>query len=224
LKLDGPLGVGATLAENVLLEYAQGMPLADVAWGVRDPQEFLRSVMPAHERIALLGRRNPYIASRRGLVMARAILAALTRTPSPYFPSEAKIIAFAGHDTNLSNMAGVFGLDWTLPDQPDSTAPATTLAFELWSDAKTGDKVVRPVLFYETLQQLRTLAPPRASRVALKFSGCGGEGDCPLATLLRFVGPRLPTDCPDQSPTDVKKTASVRSPNDQGGQATLDPR
>ena len=51
----------------------------------------------------------------------------------PQSGPDLKLLALSGHDTNLVLMAGVFGLNWTLPGEPDGTAPSTALAFELWS-------------------------------------------------------------------------------------------
>jgi len=206
-KLQGPLSVGATLAENLLLEYAEGLPAKDVGWGRAASTEAVAEVMPAHEREADLTRRTPYIAARRGGVMAASILAALSGEASPYFGKDATVIAFAGHDTNLSNMAGVFGLDWRLADQPDSTAPATTLAFELWRDRKTGSLSVKPVLFYEPLEQLRTLQPTFARRVALRFKGCGDpSGRCSLSRVRAAVEALVPKTC--RAPTALHSKAA----------------
>ncbi len=94
-------------------------------------------------------------------------------------------------------MAGVFGLDWTLPGQPDATAPATALAFELWADPRSGARYVRPVIYYLDLDQLRRLSPARPRRLPLRFAGCddGPGGSCRLADLRRRVEARIPAGC-----------------------------
>jgi 4-phytase/acid phosphatase len=203
VKLVGPLAVGATLAENLFLEEAEGFPPAQVGWGRLSANGGLETVMAAHERMSDLTRRTPYIAQRRGVTLARAILKALDpSSPSdphaPPSPQGAKVIAFVGHDTNLANMAGVFGLRWTLPDQPDATAPATVLAFELWREGTSDRRVVRTVIYYETLSQLRTLKPQSISSVPLSFAGCaeGVAGVCPLPRLTAQVGKALADACP----------------------------
>ena len=49
------------------------------------------------------------------------------------------------------------------------------LAFELWRD---GDRAyVRPVIYYETLDQLRTLRPNRARTLPLTFKDCASGPD-----------------------------------------------
>ena len=71
--------------------------------------------------------------------MTRVILAALQGQPiggGPRTGPDLKLLGLAGHDTNLVLMASTFGLQWNLPDEPDSTAPAAALAFELWRDGR----------------------------------------------------------------------------------------
>ncbi|MCC6135599.1 MAG: hypothetical protein LM550_16920 [Candidatus Contendobacter sp.] len=66
----------------------------------------------------------------------------------PVVADNVKLLVLAGHDTNLSNMAGVFGLELRVEGQPDSTAPATVLTFELWRDVKTKTDYIKPRVFY----------------------------------------------------------------------------
>jgi 4-phytase/acid phosphatase len=190
-KIQGPLADGAILAEIFLLEYAQGFPLADVAWGASAEADFLPSIMAAHARAARLTRQTPYLAARHGAPLAKAILAALDAEGSPARAPNFTI--FVGHDTNLSNMAGLFGLDWSLPGEPDPTAPSVTLAFELWRNPASGERRVRPVVYYQTLQALRSLAPGPGpvSRLALTFAGCADAEGCPLSVIAGVVHGRL---------------------------------
>ena len=104
-------------------------------------------------------------------------------------------MTLSGHDTNIALMAGVFGLSWTLPGEPDGTAPSTALAFELWSDG--AHDYVRPVIYYETMDQLRTLKPARAERLPLAFKDCasGPNGSCPLEAITQRVEALLPQGC-----------------------------
>ena len=98
---------------------------------------------------------------------------------------------------NLVLMASVFGLAWTLPGEPDATAPSTALAFELWTDH--GTQYVRPVVYYETLNQLRTLKPGSARVLPLTFKDCasGPMGSCQLETLRQRALAALPP-CDDR--------------------------
>jgi 4-phytase / acid phosphatase len=199
-RLAGTLATTASLAEDLLLEYAEGMPRSDVGWGRAGSAADIAAVMPLHERAFKLYFGDSYRAARDGAPMARLILAALageTRPAAPGFGPQTRLLALAGHDSNLALMGGLFGLAWTLSDQPDATAPATALAFELWKDPTTGARFVRPVIYYATLDQLRTLTPAAAKRRVLAFTGCasGPMGSCPLETLRRRTLALIPPGC-----------------------------
>ena len=187
----------AGLAEDILLEYADDKPMSEVGWGRASPAD-IAAVMPLHEAAFARIRDNVYASARRGAPMTRVILAALAGervSGGPQSGPGLKLLLLAGHDTNLVLMASTFGLHWTLPGEPDSTAPSTALAFELWSDH--GRKYVRPVLYYETLDQLRTLKPALAKTLPLRFDGCdsGPMGSCPVAELKAHVEAVIPADC-----------------------------
>jgi 4-phytase/acid phosphatase len=191
-KLVGTLAEGSTLSENLLLEYAQGLEDARV----KDPAT-LTAIMKLHHLYADLARRTPLIAAHGGSLLARQIRDALS--PAPGFegrapiPAEARFILLAGHDTNLSTLGGMLGLDWTLPGEPDVTAPDTALAFERWRDGKA--RFVRIVIWYQTPDQLRTLAPIAAHppHVALALPGCGAT--CPLEKALKALDAPVVQEC-----------------------------
>jgi 4-phytase/acid phosphatase len=187
----------AGLAEDLLLEYTDGKPLSEVGWG-RVSAADLAAVMPLHEAAFARIRDNVYASARRAAPMTRVIMAALAGEPvsgGPQSGPDLKLLLLAGHDTNLVWMASTFGLTWTLPGEPDGTAPSTALAFELWSDGSK--KYVRPVLYYETLDQLRTLTPATAKTLPLRFEGCdsGPMGSCPVEQLKAHIDAVIPADC-----------------------------
>jgi 4-phytase/acid phosphatase len=109
------------------------------------------------------------------------------------------VTVIAGHDTNISNLAGVFGLSWTLPNQPDATAPDTVLAFELWRDGAS--KTVRIVVYSQSLDQLRDASVLNAANPAgiapVASPNCADErgGVCRLATLETNGLASLPEQC-----------------------------
>jgi 4-phytase / acid phosphatase len=209
LKLTGPLKVGAALSENLLLEYADGLPSAEVGWGRAGSPERLQRILPLHVRYADLMRRTPEIASSGGTPLARAMLVFLEERPvagaftdAPPVPATARLLVLAGHDTNLSNVGSILGLDWTLPGEPDSTAPDTTLALELWRDARDGRRYVRVLVLYQRLAELRAEALGEAAdahghaahALALAFPGCSASG-CALRVVRALIESRMSPSC-----------------------------
>ncbi|MFT8420714.1 MAG: histidine-type phosphatase [Gluconacetobacter sp.] len=185
----GPL-LAATIAENMMLAYAQGMAPEQVAWGTPNAAALLATVLPAHGYAAALTRRQPAFAVPRGAVLSRAIIDLMADLPvtlpdhSAIGPNT-RIILFAGHDTTLDTLAAIFGLDWTFTDQPDFTAPDTTLAFERWR-LKDGSRVVRAVILHQGLEQLRAARRPDlagSGAATLPIGTCAGATLCPAGTL-----------------------------------------
>lgn len=196
-SMAGMFPASAGLAEDLLLEYVDGKPMSEVGWG-RASAADIATVMAIHERAFDAVRDNAYVTDRRAATMARIVLAAMAGEPvrgGPESGPKVRMLALSGHDTNLAWMGGVFGLEWRLPGNPDFTAPATTLAFEVWNYG--GRRYVRPVIYYATLDQLRTLSPPVGEALPLRFEDCasGPHGSCPLEALRRRVEALLPADC-----------------------------
>lgn len=184
-KIFGPLATGASLAENLSLEYLQGM--------TRDRLDgpTLATIMALHTVSTGIGRRNPVTAGHNGAVLAARILAALADPKAP------KMTVFVGHDSNLDNLAGIFGLEWQLADQADPTAPDGELVFERYRGAG-GDPVIRVTFRYQTGLQLREAraltGSEKPGEVMLHPSYCAADG-CTLAALRAQAVKVIPASC-----------------------------
>ncbi len=174
------LKTAASLAENLLLEYGQGMEPAQVGWG-RAPADQIAKVMLLHNVSAELNRRTPYIAAHNGAILAKTVLAALEGEGGDTL----KVII--GHDTNLSNLAGILGVSWTLPGQPDATPPGGALAFERWRD-KQGHRTVKLAFFYQPLEDMRAAAKKPLGRVDIPVAGS-------FDAFVRRVKKAIPPAC-----------------------------
>lgn len=203
-KLEGGLKRAATLVENIGFAYMEGMPESDVGWGeAATPEALAKLYAPRNLYLDLL-RKPPYLASRHTTALGRAILAALDTAPTVAGSINAsRLVAFVGRDQHLAGMAGLLGLQWSLPDQPDDNAPGATLAFERLRDPANGKLYVRVKVYYQTLQQMRIGAaldlahPP--GELALKIPGCGKaevDGACPLPIVREHFTRAFAADCP----------------------------
>ncbi len=211
VTVEGGLKAATAVGENFLLQYIQGFPEKDVAWGEATTPETLSPLLGPRNLYLRLTRQPPYIAARNGTPLARALLAALddgadvTKTsPTPGTPPRAsRLAAFVGRDTHLASITGMLGLQWSLADQPDHFPMGGTLAFERLLNPADGKRYVRTVLYYQTLQQMRSNAPldlahpPRM--LVLKMPGCDkGEidGACPLPLVRKRFEAAFAEDCP----------------------------
>lgn len=181
-QLHGPLTVAASLTENFLLEYTEGMTGTNLGWGCLD-EDSLRQVMQIHTAEADFTERTPVIARIYASNLLEAILTALEQSTSgkpvagaPGKPGD-RVLFLVGHDTNIATVAGALGLDWIVDGRRDDTPPGGALIFELWRAGSGGAYSVRTYYTAQTLQQMRQMqpltqaAPPAIAPIFVP--GCG---------------------------------------------------
>jgi 4-phytase / acid phosphatase len=182
VAMNGPLSLASTLSEDLFLEYADGMPAAKLGWGRLTPVNLLQ-VMSLHTAYADLMRRTPYLARIRGSNLLAYIVKAMEQAAAgaPSGKAEAPLLVISGHDTNLSNLSGMLGLSWLLPDyQADDTPPGGALVFSLWKSA--GTYSVRLRFVAQTPDQMHDGAaasrahPPAIANVFVPGCSSSAEG------------------------------------------------
>lgn len=202
--LSGAMGIAATLSENFLLEYAQGMPMRDVGWGCVSPNT-LNSLISIHNAASDYKLRTPSVARRDASGLLDRIRAAMQQAVAGYAvsgapnPPRERVLFLVGHDTNLTTVAALLHLTWTADGRHDDTLPGSALVFELWRSRASGDYFVRVFFTEQTLGELRkatmlTPAHPPLT-VPLTIPGCSGRdaGACSWPAFLqlcrRVAGP-----------------------------------
>lgn len=196
IQLLGGLAIASTSAEMMLLEYADGKPLADVGWGRVTPEQ-MTQVFRLHTEASDLMQRTQYLARKMGTPLLYKVAAAVTSARSlgfgPPDPAvrEARFVAYVGHDTNIFNLAGMLDTTWLQPGyQRNQTPPAGALMFEVREGA---DKKLRVYSYYvaQSLEQLRNAtplsldAPPM--KTSLRLPGCSASGPGAPCTLEEFA-------------------------------------
>ena len=164
VSMDGPLELASTLAEDLLLEYTNGMQGDQLAWGRLNASN-LQQIMELHTAYAELMRRTPVLAKRRGSNLLTHIVKSLQQAADGK-PAEGAmgtpgdtVLVISGHDTNISNLSGMLGLSWQITSyQPDDAPPGGALVFSLWQLPASGYSV-RVQFIAQTLDQMRYLAP-----------------------------------------------------------------
>jgi 4-phytase/acid phosphatase len=190
VKIRGPLEAGASLAESLSLEYLEGMQGQSLGWGRLDAQR-LATIMALHNLSSSIRRRDPGFAGHNAAILAHRIRDALDGK------TDAKLTVFIGHDTNLDNLAGLLGVDWAHPGQPDATPPGGMLVFESYRQPE-GTKTVRIKFVYQTADQLRRLTPlvaghePGSAPVVPR--GCDPAG-CPVPAFETVLKSNVPKRC-----------------------------
>jgi 4-phytase/acid phosphatase len=146
--LRGPLSTASTLTENILLEYTQGMPLSDVAWGCVDGQK-LRDLIGLHTAASEIAQRTPAVAVLQASNLLHAIDASIEESVTQQYVANAmgkpkdQALFLVGHDTNLSNLSGLLNIHWLSDGRLDDTPPGSTLVFELWRSRSSNEFSVK---------------------------------------------------------------------------------
>jgi len=181
VELHSPLAVASTMAENLLLEYAEGMDAGNVGWGHLDVDK-LRELLQLHTANEDIAQRTAYIArvqssnlllhtlqSIEQAAGGHPVIGALTR------PAD-RLLILAGHDTNIANIGGALGLSWIVDGRRDDTPPGGALVFELWKNRVSGEFSVRVFYVAQTLDQMRNASPlslqSPPERVPVFVPGC----------------------------------------------------
>jgi len=183
-ELHGPLNTSSTLVENLLLEYTEGMDISNVGWGCVDGSK-LRSLIDLHTAAVDYTQRTPFIAKMQASNLLdhihRSIEQAVTqrRIEGTLGKPKDRALFLIGHDTNLTNIAGLLNLNWIIDGRRDDTPPGGALIFELWKERKTGNYSVRTYFTVQTLEQMRSAVPLTLDhppeRVPVFIPGCSKE-------------------------------------------------
>ena len=195
VDLRSPLGMAATLSENLLLEYTEGMP--EVGWGKVDAQK-LRDLMQIHTDNSDIERRTPYVARAQASNMLSHILDSMQQAveQQPVVgalnAAQAKVLILVGHDTNLTNISGTLNLSWIIDGRRDDTPPGGAIVFELWQEQPTKQYLVRVYYIAQSLDQMRNsvvLTPANPPDRALVFlPGCSNaDGSCSWSDFLKTI-------------------------------------
>lgn len=198
------LETAGSLAENIVLEAAAGLPDRRVGWG--------RAPMDVRQRLIVL-RNADFDVRHKALAMARyqgremlagisATLAAAGGEPmpgseQPLAPPETRVLVLVGHDTNLANLSGLLGLEWHRGDEPDDYPPGAALVFRLIKTA-AGSRVQVHVEL-PTAAGLRDgdLAQPDAVSIrpiVIHHCDLADDQGCPLSNFLHLAASSMKSE------------------------------
>ncbi|NTF30825.1 histidine-type phosphatase [Rhizobium skierniewicense] len=194
VSLKGPLAEAGTLAQVFLLQYANGFPADEVAFGKASAAADIIRLSQLRQIKYDLSNRVPYIAQRDGSNFLNQLLLALDKNAPAGGPPDAKFLLFMGSDTQQAELATLLGIHWKIPPYlDDETPPTGALTFERLHDAD-GKPYVRMGFVAPSLDQIRNASviddksPPL--QAAVDMPGCEGEakdGACPLDRFLTLA-------------------------------------
>jgi 4-phytase / acid phosphatase len=200
ISIKSPLHSASTFAENFFLEYVEGMPMSDVAWGNVTPIK-LGQLLALHSSYSDISERTPVMARAYAGNLATRIAATLQQgaqskpVTGAIGEPGAKFMFLVGHDTNIETLSGLLDLHWMLSEQPvDPTFTGGALVFELRHAAKTNQYTVRAYYVSQSLEQMRHSTPldlqHSPEKAPVFIPGCSGSApgyDCPLDRFVNLV-------------------------------------
>lgn len=181
--VSGPLKVGNSLVDAFTLQYYEGFPLEQVAWGEikTDQQWRLLSQLKNGYQDSLFT--SPEVARNVAKPLVRYLDKALVSEGA----NTPKVTLLVGHDSNIASLLTALDFKpYQLHDQYERTPIGGKIVFQRWHDSTKNQDLMKIEYVYQSTRQLRdatplTLASP-PQRVTLELKGCptDANGFCPV--------------------------------------------
>jgi 4-phytase/acid phosphatase len=161
----GGLQPATEASDPFVMQYADGFPLEDVAWG-----RLSLDTLSQQTRLEILKLNiemlPPYIDQVQNSNAASHILRSMSQAiagshlPGGFGNGKSRVLVIVSSDAYVAGLAGLLHLHWTLPGyQPDFCALGGALVFELRRSKKSKEYLVRAFYTAQTFDQLRNLTP-----------------------------------------------------------------
>ncbi|MRT54510.1 bifunctional glucose-1-phosphatase/inositol phosphatase [Enterobacteriaceae bacterium RIT693] len=172
--VSGPLKVGNALVDAFTLQYYEGFPMDQVAWG---------KIKTAEQWRVLSQLKNGYqdtlftsadVARNVAAPLVKYIQNALTSKEAVSGP---KVTLMVGHDSNIASLLTALQFKpYQLPGQYERTPIGGNILFQRWHDKSNNRDLLKVEYVYQSAEQLRngdvlTLKNP-PQRVTLQLEGC----------------------------------------------------
>ena len=181
--VSGPLKVGNSLVDAFTLQYYEGFPMDQVAWGEikTDQQWRVLSKLKNGYQDSLFT--SPEVARN----VAKPLVKYIDKTLVTDRAKAPKITLLVGHDSNIASLLTALDFKpYQLHDQYERTPIGGKIVFQRWHDQSANRELMKIEYVYQSADQLRnadvlTLKSP-AQRVTLELTGCpvDANGFCPV--------------------------------------------
>ena len=180
VEFTGPIRATSGTAQVILLQYAEGMPMAQVGFGRADAATIKRLGV-LHAALFDVFTRSSYMAAHQAGPLGDHMLRTLTAPTGP------RLDVLVGHDTNVTALAAALGVDLDAPGFAlNDAAPGGALVMTRRRDAR-GPYVT---LSYrvQPLDAIRSGAATVVDR-AIAIPGCAKR--CPLDRFDKLLRAKL---------------------------------
>lgn len=211
----GPLKVGNSLVDAFTLQYYEGMPLDQVAWGqIKTPEQWaeLSAIKNAYQDTLFT---SPTVARDVAAPLVDYLRSMLVDEDKASAP---KVTLMVGHDSNIASLLTALDFKpYTLPEQNEHTPIGGMIQFQRWHDKKNNRELVKVEYVYQSVDQLRNATPLSLNtppkRVTLQMNGCPTDADgfCPWDKFTQVLNKALQGTPMEIAPQAASATAAPAS-------------
>ena len=197
----GPLRNGTGAADSFILQYYEGYPAKEVAWGKIETPEQWQAIVDLKNIYTDVLFTAPVLAKEAASPLLAFIQNSFAdhgyQHPLIKDAQKAKVTLLVGHDSNVASLLALLQTaPYQLPEQYEKTPISGKVLFEQWRD-KDGKALLKIEYIYQTTPQLREDSelslknPPQ--HVTLKLEGCptDANGFCPMDDFNRVADAAL---------------------------------
>jgi 4-phytase/acid phosphatase len=161
----GGLNIIDSAIDPFVMQYTDGMPLQNVAWGQLSLNELSQQTRIVTQ-VFNLELNSPYLIQVQGSNAAAHVLRSMQQAvkggnvPGAFSAPGTNLVVAISSDGYVVALANLLHAHWMLPGyQQDFAAPGGALVFELRQVRSTGEYIVRVYYTAQTFDQLRNLTP-----------------------------------------------------------------
>ena len=181
--VSGPLKVGNSLVDAFTLQYYEGFPMDQVAWGEIKTEQQWRIL----SKLKNSYQDTLFTSADVARNVAKPLVKYIDKTLVEEVANAPKITLLVGHDSNIASLLTALDFEpYQLHNQYERTPIGGKIVFQRWHDASGNRDLMKIEYVYQSSDQLRrtealTLKSP-AQRVTLALKGCpvDGQGFCPI--------------------------------------------
>ncbi|MDF7669926.1 bifunctional glucose-1-phosphatase/inositol phosphatase [Orbaceae bacterium ESL0721] len=186
-SISGPLDTGRSIADAFILQYYEGAPLNEIAWGKINSTKELDQIVSIKEYYNNVIFGAPVIAKQ----VAKNLLTFISNT---FNKTDNKVTLLVGHDSNIASIISALGIKpYKLPNQFETTPIGGKILFEKWKDNNTGKNLLKIQYFYQSTKQLANMEqlteknPPQIVTLEMKNCPIDKNGFCDFDKFINYL-------------------------------------
>lgn len=152
--ISGPINIGTAVADAFTLQYYEGLPLNEVAWGKIDSTEQWQMITEIKNQFLNILFASPTVAAHIAAPLVDKIYQTLNNGISQENIPEFTLLV--GHDSNIVSVLQALNVKkYHLPGQLESTPIGGKVVFQRWRDKRDDRQLFKMEYVYQSFEQIR---------------------------------------------------------------------